>query len=222
MKIPPKLVWQKFRKLWWAVSQIVMSSCASHIYSVFITEMSNLSNSFAKYPFSNITFISHRLITYRAARNFIFETQKVLQKLWAEVLHQLYGAATYRLMCFIKNIKNTAGKSARGGQPLRSAWPLDIRGFVDAFPKLCKFILQATTLLGYLNSCLNPIIYTIFNPGFIELTSKYAPVRVFLLEPVTRTNNFNFLCPFLFLNMMIIPQQFLYCNKRLKIFYIRH
>ena len=25
---------------------------------------------------------------------------------------------------------------------------------------------QATTLLGYLNSCLNPIIYTIFNPEF--------------------------------------------------------
>ena len=32
------------------VSQSVMSSCASDIYSIFITELSNLSNSFAKYP----------------------------------------------------------------------------------------------------------------------------------------------------------------------------
>jgi hypothetical protein len=36
--------------------------------------------------------------------------------------------------------------------------------------KIIKFstkpTFQATTLLGYLNSCLNPIIYTIFNPEF--------------------------------------------------------
>ena len=29
-----------------------------------------------------------------------------------------------------------------------------------------NFAFQATTLLGYINSCVNPIIYTIFNPEF--------------------------------------------------------
>ena len=29
-----------------------------------------------------------------------------------------------------------------------------------------NFAFQATTLLGYINSCLNPLIYTIFNPEF--------------------------------------------------------
>ena len=29
-----------------------------------------------------------------------------------------------------------------------------------------SFAFQATTLLGYINSCVNPIIYTIFNPEF--------------------------------------------------------
>ena len=41
--------------------------------------------------------------------------------------------------------------------------------------------LQATTLLGYLNSCLNPIIYTIFNPGFIfQSECQYLSYRLLI------------------------------------------
>ena len=35
-----------------------------------------------------------------------------------------------------------------------------------------NFAFQATTLLGYINSCLNPLIYTIFNPEFRKAFKK--------------------------------------------------
>ena len=50
-------------------------------------------------------------------------------------------------------------------QPQHCAGQLRLSGKFST--SLRKFQLdQATTLLGYLNSCLNPIIYTIFNPEF--------------------------------------------------------
>ena len=80
------------------VSQIVMSSCAPHIYSVFISVMSNLSlflqNILAAHIFSNINLILHPLITSRAVRDFIFKTQKVSQKTMSKDLWK-WGAAYF-------------------------------------------------------------------------------------------------------------------------------
>ena len=41
---------------------------------------------------------------------------------------------------------------------------LSIKYSLDTSPGNVAF--QATTMLGYINSCLNPLIYTIFNPEF--------------------------------------------------------
>ena len=50
--------------------------------------------------------------------------------------------------------------------------------------RLWHFWLQATTLLGYLNSCLNPIIYTIFNPGFIfHSECQYLSYKLLIYSP---------------------------------------
>ena len=51
-------------------------------------------------------------------------------------------------------------------QPQHCAWQLRLSGEFSTSLGNLQLDDQATTLLGYLNSCLNPIIYTIFNPEF--------------------------------------------------------
>ena len=51
-------------------------------------------------------------------------------------------------------------------QPQHCARQLRLSGEFSASLRHPQLDDQATTLLGYLNSCLNPIIYTIFNPEF--------------------------------------------------------
>ena len=117
VKTPPKLVWQKFRKSWWAVLQILMSSCAPHIYSVFITEMSNLSNVFFRSKISlQHTFCP--ILTWSPPDH--LQSQQGLHfwhpKSKKKMMSRGFAPAIWsrhRLLCFITNIKNTAGKSAK-------------------------------------------------------------------------------------------------------------
>ena len=41
-----------------------------------------------------------------------------------------------------------------------------------------NFAFQATTLLGYINSCLNPLIYTIFNPEFRKAFKNILRIKL--------------------------------------------